>query len=286
MNESGARETRDKTAKPALRSAECMSPAGTGVFARSRSAGSAQSFREPVIPDDETEDEGRDPEEQPGLGHRADSQSGSRAIPPELLAQLKKLIKDEGESRYLLVVDRTLKYGTVQQLLPTGDVVNDNESSSRHSRAIPLPSSTDSPSRCPVIAGESFAPVPPKGEATPNVPSSGSRSNTDSQTPGIQRRSTSPPRGPSKKHAGVRFSDPGPRLFRGLDIETVHDRSVANSHAELSTLDEEWGVLFDGEGHPTPRLEQVLRGFANCIVSLGAHALFLRPMSADSFSSD
>lgn len=39
------------------------------------------------------------------------------------------------------------------------------------------------------------------------------------------------------------------------------------SNLELSTVDLKWGTLFDGDGKPTPRLKQILRGLANHLVS-------------------
>jgi hypothetical protein len=39
------------------------------------------------------------------------------------------------------------------------------------------------------------------------------------------------------------------------------------SNTELSTVDLKWGMLFDGDLNPTPRLGQFLRGLGNHIVS-------------------
>lgn len=70
--------------------------------------------------------------------------------------------------------------------------------------------------------------------------------------------SRSPPRSPSEKPSGVRFSDrPLPRPGAGRTF----------SNMELSTVDQKWGRLFDSEGNPTQRLGQFLRGLANHIVS-------------------
>jgi hypothetical protein len=69
---------------------------------------------------------------------------------------------------------------------------------------------------------------------------------------------TSPPRSPSEKLTGVRFSDrPLPRPGAGR-----------SSSVELSTIDQKWGRLFDTEGNPTQRLGQFLGGLANHIVSV------------------
>jgi hypothetical protein len=78
----------------------------------------------------------------------------------------------------------------------------------------------------------------------------------------------SPPSSPTKEKSGVRFTNPrGP-----ADKETARNvrpqayRSFSN--AELSTVDQKWGKLFDNDRKPTARLGQFLRGLANHIVSL------------------
>jgi len=75
----------------------------------------------------------------------------------------------------------------------------------------------------------------------------------------------SPPRSPLDKPSGVRFSD------RGLPTRSSAARTYSN--VELSTIDQKWGRLFDGEGKPTKRLGQFLRGLANHIV--GGLVLYL-----------
>ncbi|KAE9375394.1 hypothetical protein N431DRAFT_555828 [Stipitochalara longipes BDJ] len=63
----------------------------------------------------------------------------------------------------------------------------------------------------------------------------------------------SPPSSPLDKPS-VRFSDRRPGVARTY------------STAELSTIDQKWGRLFDSEGTPTKRLGQFLRGLANHII--------------------
>jgi hypothetical protein len=70
----------------------------------------------------------------------------------------------------------------------------------------------------------------------------------------------SPPASPLDKPS-VRFSDrdkpqPRPSMPGGRSYST----------AELSTVDQKWGRLFDSDGRPTQRLGQFLRGLANHIV--------------------
>jgi hypothetical protein len=101
-------------------------------------------------------------------------------------------------------------------------------------------SSTSSPPSASRIV---YTPPSPTQASRPHAPRSES--------------SRSPPRSPSEKPTGVRFSDrPLPRP------------SMGRSNMELSTIDQKWGRLFDGEGNPTQRLGQFLRGLANHIVSV------------------
>ncbi|KAN0113022.1 hypothetical protein V8E51_005973 [Hyaloscypha variabilis] len=63
----------------------------------------------------------------------------------------------------------------------------------------------------------------------------------------------SPPSSPLDRPS-VRFSDRRPGVARTY------------STAELSTIDQKWGRLFDSEGTPTKRLGEFLRGLANHII--------------------
>jgi len=88
----------------------------------------------------------------------------------------------------------------------------------------------------------------------------------------------------SPKQLTVRFSEPSHDDRRK---ETRQPSSTSRARVELSVVDQKWGVLFDRKGQPTPRLEQVLKGLANYIVShlfldrfcqqKGNVTLFLRP---------
>ncbi|OIW27404.1 hypothetical protein CONLIGDRAFT_633761 [Coniochaeta ligniaria NRRL 30616] len=60
----------------------------------------------------------------------------------------------------------------------------------------------------------------------------------------------------------VRFSEDGKLAATGRADKPPAAKSVP----QLSPIDEKWGQLFDDRGHPTKRLEQVLRGLANYIV--------------------
>ncbi|KAH7351084.1 hypothetical protein BKA65DRAFT_250777 [Rhexocercosporidium sp. MPI-PUGE-AT-0058] len=70
-------------------------------------------------------------------------------------------------------------------------------------------------------------------------------------------RGPPPPSSPDKP-SGVRFSD------RSAAARPVGNRTF--STAELSTIDQKWGRLFETDGKPTQRLGQFLRGLANHII--------------------
>ncbi|KAG4426467.1 hypothetical protein IFR04_000349 [Cadophora malorum] len=70
-------------------------------------------------------------------------------------------------------------------------------------------------------------------------------------------RGAPPPSSPEKP-SGVRFSD------RSAAARPAGNRTF--STAELSTIDQKWGRLFENDGKPTQRLGQFLRGLANHII--------------------
>ncbi len=78
----------------------------------------------------------------------------------------------------------------------------------------------------------------------------------------------SPLGSPLDKPSGVRWSE------RNLPTRPAVGRSY--STAELSTVDQKWGRLFDSEGSPTTRLGAFLRGLANHIVRLKTVAYHIR----------
>jgi len=62
----------------------------------------------------------------------------------------------------------------------------------------------------------------------------------------------------------VRFAEEQKRAAAG---RVSKPSSPTRSVPQLSPIDEKWGQLFDDRGGATKRLEQVLRGLANYIVS-------------------
>ncbi len=74
-----------------------------------------------------------------------------------------------------------------------------------------------------------------------------------------------PPPPPSSTRT-VRFSEPA-HGYRRERRETRRHRNSTSPAVERSAIDQAWGELFDNQGYPTARLEQILRGLANYIVS-------------------
>ena len=78
----------------------------------------------------------------------------------------------------------------------------------------------------------------------------------------------STPGSPTAEKPGVRFMNSRGPVDKegGRNGRTAAYRS-SFSNTELSPIDLKWGMLFDGDLNPTPRLRQFLRGLANHIVS-------------------
>jgi hypothetical protein len=87
-----------------------------------------------------------------------------------------------------------------------------------------------------------------------NTPPSPTQSAKPAYAPPPPMEPRPPPSSPLDKPS-VRFSDRRPAVSRTY------------STAELSTIDQKWGRLFDKEGTPTKRLGEFLRGLANHIIN-------------------
>ncbi|KAF6840417.1 hypothetical protein CPLU01_01103 [Colletotrichum plurivorum] len=78
---------------------------------------------------------------------------------------------------------------------------------------------------------------------------------------------STPPVSPQR---GVHFRSRGPPVIHcqpRVDDEDVSPGTQPTAQVELSSVDKAWGVLFDQEGFPTHRLNSVLRGLANFMIS-------------------
>ena len=69
-----------------------------------------------------------------------------------------------------------------------------------------------------------------------------------------------------EKQTLVRFAEEQKRAVAGRGSKPS---SPTNPGPQLSPIDEKWGQLFDDRGGATIRLEQVLRGLADYVVSPG-----------------
>lgn len=196
-------------------------------------------------------------------------QSKTEAAAPELTAE--QQIKDVSPELIAAITER-VKKELVEHLKQSASSEEDQK--------------TKTAPRQPAATDPVEKPKPATVEDEPEAPalqrelSNKSQSSTSSPPPQFSRRvytppspaqsprqshaqvpqpetSRSPPRSPSEKPSGVRFSDrPLPRPISGRSYSTM----------ELSTVDQKWGRLFDGDGNPTQRLGQFLRGLANHIV--------------------
>lgn len=112
---------------------------------------------------------------------------------------------------------------------------------------------------------------PPAGPGTrPSTPSSDASSRTAEQTRRDPFLPTPPPSitGSPKLRPTVHFSERAPPKLHHRTPSRSEAASRAGAGPELSVVDLQWGRLFTGDGEPTTRLLQVLRGLANYIVRI------------------
>lgn len=93
---------------------------------------------------------------------------------------------------------------------------------------------------------------------------------------GVLRSPGSQPSSPRKRPT-VRFSDRGPVILHGRpslappssEPATPKQESpeVSSGGSQMSAVDLKWGTLFDGNGEPTRRLGEFLRGIANYLIA-------------------
>lgn len=168
-------------------------------------------------------------------GPRPSAEQSIQDVSPELIAAITERVKKE-------LVEHLKQSANVesQQKTPAGDKAE--------SLKKPAPARVEKPDM-PAMQRES--------SNTSQASTSSSSKSARSPSPHGEHVK-SPPRSPSEKLTGVRFSDrPLPR-----------PGASRSGNVELSTIDQKWGRLFDMEGNPTQRLGQFLRGIANHIVSI------------------
>lgn len=166
--------------------------------------------------------------------------TGLSAVPPELLSELRKIIREE----------------FVQ--LNKADVKDEG---------------TDKPPQRPSVGRERpSSPVQPfvkPASGSISGPSS-SKDATDDRKPSTTAAATSPTTVPQKvspRQSTVRFSDETkPAVPIAPRAEEVRKACPIGKDFELTAIDKRWGVLFDKDGAPTKRMHHVIKGLASYIV--------------------
>jgi hypothetical protein len=115
-----------------------------------------------------------------------------------------------------------------------------------------------------------LTPSPPPYERrvyTPPSPNMGARRATiSSGSPSLSPVRT-PPGSPTAENPRVRFMNSrGPVDKEGGRNGRPKVYRSPRSNPEFSTIDLKWGLLFDGDSNPTPRLKQFLKGLANHLI--------------------
>ncbi|ROW04186.1 hypothetical protein VSDG_00819 [Cytospora chrysosperma] len=132
----------------------------------------------------------------------------------------------------------------------------------------------------PPEAGTGKTPRPsvPSSSARPWTGTQGSAPATSSKEPGDKNvTSTTAGQSPtttqakdSPRHSTVRFSDETkpavPVTPRGIVDESKHAPTSKSSKIELTAIDQRWGTLFEKDGTPTKRMDNVVQGLANYII--------------------
>lgn len=127
---------------------------------------------------------------------------------------------------------------------------------------------------------------PPPPPTQGQQPSSSNRSSVSNASPPPRRVYTPPspvyqPPPPKNAYNDTSRSPPASPLdkpsVRFTDRAAPRPAATGKSYstADLSTIDQKWGRLFDSEGNPTQRLGCFLRGLANHIVSEAITSIFI-----------
>lgn len=161
------------------------------------------------------------------------------SVSPDLLKELRKIIREE-----------------VEQLNKGEEKAEPPEAGTGKT---PRPSVPSSSAR-PWTGTQGPAPATsPKEPGDKNVTST-----TAGQPPAPTQTKESP------KHSTVRFSDETkpavPVTPRGIIDESKHAPTSKSSKTELTAIDQRWGTLFEKDGTPTKRMDDVVQGLASYII--------------------
>lgn len=165
-------------------------------------------------------------------GPSATPQSALNSVSPELLTELRKIIRDEFEQ-----LNKGSAKENVGDKTPRPAVCRDRPTSPIQPLGSNQPAST-----FPSGNSEHVKTSPLAGEPSPTK---------------TQQR-------PSPKQSTVRFSDETKPAVAPRTDEPRRPSPAAS--VELTAIDKKWGVLFEPSGTHTKRMEHVVRGLANYII--------------------
>lgn len=165
--------------------------------------------------------------------------AGLGAVPPELVSELRKIIREE----FVQLNKADVKDECIDE--PQRPSLGRERPSSPIRPFVNMaggPISTTSPSK--------EAPGDKRTSSTAPAPSP-----------------TTVPQKVSPRQSTVRFSDETkPAVPITPRVEEVRKASPTGKDLELTTIDKRWGILFDKDGTPTKRMQHVLKGLAKYIV--------------------
>ncbi|KAK1720054.1 hypothetical protein BDP67DRAFT_574331 [Colletotrichum lupini] len=190
-------------------------------------------------------------------------------MPSDMMEELRKIIKEEVAQVAQVAQLKTNETGTPVDAVRFPPLSSQNSS---FTPAYPSPppsiidtfgaSKNSSPrDRSPELAHAKPSSAPPPPPQQPSPP-------TSVPVPALQ---STPPISPQQR--GVHFRKrASPVIHCQPRVETDNEDEVSptaptSPRVELSSVDKAWGVLFDSEGYPTNRLNSVLRGLANFMVT-------------------
>lgn len=198
--------------------------------------------------------------------------SSLSSVSPELLMELRKIIREE--------VEQLNKGDTQAQTGPGGP----GDKPTRPPRPTsPIRSWTDTedyviPAAATAAAAVTAANLPKDGGEKRSSPTSGGPSPTTTQHKDPHRHST------------VRFSnETKPAMPVPLRSGEEDSRKAASTTdtRQMTAIDQKWGLLFDKEGESTKRMEQVVKGLANYIIEefMPQNSIVITPEKMSAFYS-
>ncbi|KAF9877830.1 hypothetical protein CkaCkLH20_04965 [Colletotrichum karsti] len=195
----------------------------------------------------------------PPLVSRSRDSMGSMSS--NMLEELRKIIKEEVAQAAQVVQLKNSETGTPVDTFRFSPLSSQN---SVFTPSYPSPPSSvidasklSSPrNRSPEAAYAKVTPTPSMAPPSAYAP------------PSVSDAQTTPPVSPQQR--AVRFRNRGPPIIHcqtRIEQEAVSPTAQVPGEIEMSSVDKAWGLLFDPEGFGTQRLNSVLRGLANYIIT-------------------